>query len=393
MIRAGFFVCALLFVLTASSCAPPSERASAAPMSCDISQKIRLLGLPGFSPTDYGGCTAGSACPFADPTKYVYGSPSDDQVKAIVAAYDVAPPFLKASLCSLYAIYVDSDPDPTKSPAWGMRERRFPDPSGGYRTHIGFSARLLTALETAQTPYAWYETAILRNLAVSPFSAPPDPPPTLPPRSAAWLKGVTFTAKPDPAPVRPEAIALLGVLAHEMGHVLWFDRVVAATAPPSSNDPLPALDTFYPISWRTPNHQRGFHRFGDGNHDANARHPPVDADFVRDLKNADTSTAAAHLDKIYSGEWASLFATIAPDEDFVETYKLMVVSSAWGGPLQSLELSIPATGLTPVYTQYPLANLANTATTLYRKAQWIANCLEIQRGAPTCAAPPVRPRG
>lgn len=403
MIRSALVLCAGIILATSVACAPASSppTAAAAAAGCDIGSRITELG-PGFSPAGYGNCIAGAHCPYDDPTRYINNPPSSAfaaEKAAIISAYNIAPSFFQTALCGVSAIYVDSDTDTTKPPSWGMRERLFPTGARGYRTHIGISARLLTALQSAPNPYAWYEQAIVAGLAGTVFDQPPGPPPSLPPSSATWVSHITFAANPDPAPASlsptPYAIALLSVLAHEVGHVIWFDQIVAANAPPSSNDPLPALDTFYEFSWKTPTHKRGFHLFGEGNSAAKPLHPPVDADFVRYLQNSDTPDAAIALNKIYGGEWASLLATIAPDEDFVETYTLMAVAASSGGPLQSLKISIPATSRTPGYTDDILANLTQPSAPLYKKAQWITDCLGLQPGGlpPTCTIPSWRRGG
>jgi hypothetical protein len=162
MIRRMVLLCAGCIALVVSNCSPPQQSSLAVAQSCDISSMIQEL-TPGFSPVDYGNCTSGAACLFNDPTTYVSVSPSKNfpaEQAAIVAAYNISPAFFKNALCSLHAIYVNTDTDQTKPAAWGMRERRFPNGSGGYRQHIGISAGLLAALSDGTqypVPYADYE--------------------------------------------------------------------------------------------------------------------------------------------------------------------------------------------------------------------------------------------
>jgi hypothetical protein len=47
-----------------------------------------------------------------------------------------------------------------------------------------------------------------------------------------------------------------------------------------------------------------------------------------------------HQIYISSAPWPSFFGSLAPDEDFVETYKLFVLTNA-NSPLTSLHLTIP----------------------------------------------------
>jgi hypothetical protein len=378
MIRSALLFCVLVLASIVAGCAPPPVPRVAA-KSCDISSIIHQL-KPGFSPVDYGNCIPGRSCGFQDPTQYLADPPSPAAVSAIQGAYGVAPASFQAALCGLYAIYIDTDTDQSKPSAWGMRERLFPNASGlgGYREHIGISATLLATLDP-QKPYASYEKSILLGL-LQPNPSGPTTHPRLRRGAATWASGLTFTANPDPAPPSlspsPTAIAVLAILAHEMGHIVWFDKVVGQSIS-ASNGPSPVTDNFTPISWKALNHQHGFRTFGAVNNDAQVQRPPVVADVVRDLNDSCNSCAANDLNSIYgkqgaySAEWASLFATVAPDEDFVETYKLLILTGNSGGPLQSLDLAIPATNGSSAYSEYVINSLNNPQSLLYAKAQFV----------------------
>ncbi len=266
----------------------------------------------------------------------------------IVAAYEAAPPFFQAALCRLDHIYVDTDTkNPAKPSVWGMRERINPDTNNQPRIHIGIAKGLLTDLARQHAPFAVYENQLARALLA--------PSPLTPTKALSTL---SYSAAPDPAkPPQPAAIAVLAILAHEMGHIVWWERDVGASDFPA-------------ISWTGKGVQHGFHDFGVEDPQNPAQRPPVKADVHYDLRYLGTVKAAADSQTIYSGEWASLFATVAADEDFVETYKLVVLTEPGANPgrqaLTALKVTIPGAAGADV-----LAMLHNPATKLAQKAKWV----------------------
>lgn len=382
MIRSTFLPVAGGFLLLLAACAPPAPPPPApiAVQGCDITRIIHQIspaspGSPGFSPVGYGNCVPGQPCAYSDPTQFLADPPSPDAVAAISAAYSVAPTFFQDSLCSLQAIYVDTDPDPSIPIAWGMRERLFPIGPGRFREHIGISAKLLTTLALNTQPYADYEHSVLTSLLTPPAMMRPKRA-VARRRVGGWTDTITFTASPDPpAPslaAAKTAIALLGIMAHEMGHIIWYDSIIN-TAGLNPVQPVQGGDPFSVISWQVQHHQRGFHTFGETNPEAIPRRRPVLSNIVNDLNGGCTSCADTDLAKIYGGEWASIFATVAPDEDFVETYKLMVVNGMPpGGPLTSLQIKIP--GFNPIDI---LGNLHDPGSRLFTKANIIRAQLHI----------------
>jgi hypothetical protein len=339
MIRAVLILCAGLVGFSAEARA-----------ACDIAGKVVEL-MPGFAPVDYGNCEPGAPCSFHGPRDYIGKTSSATQASdaaPIVAAYDAAPAFFQAALCRLDRIYIDTDTkNPAKPSVWGMRERLNPDPNNQPRTHIGIAKSLLTDLARQHTPYAVYEDQIARALLAPSQKAPTK---SLPPLS--------YAATPDPAKApQPAAIAVLAILAHEMGHIVWWERDVGASDFPT-------------ISWTGKGVQHGFHDFGVEDPQNPPQRHPVKADVQYDLRYLGPAKAAADLQSIYGGEWPSLFATVAADEDFVETYKLVVLTEPGANPtrqaLTTLKVTIPGAAGADV-----LANLDNPATKLAQKAKWV----------------------
>ncbi|HEY1796745.1 MAG TPA: hypothetical protein VGG57_11575 [Stellaceae bacterium] len=339
MIRAVLILCAGLLGFAAEARA-----------ACDIAAKVSEL-TPGFAPTGYGNCKPGSACAFRGPHEYVgKATPANlaSDAALIVAAYNAAPPFFQDALCRVDRIYIDTDTkNPAKPSVWGMRERINPDRNNQPRIHIGIAKALLADLARRHTPYAAYENQLAAALLTSS--------PTTPVKPRAVL---SYTAAPDPAkPPQAAALAVLAILAHEMGHIVWWERDVGTS-------------DFPKISWTGQGVQHGFHEFGVEDPNNPAQRPPVKANVQYDLHYGTPAQVAADLQTIYGGEWASLFATVAADEDFVETYKLVVLTDPTGGPgrqaLTSLKVTIPGAAGADV-----LANLNNAGTKLAQKTKWV----------------------
>jgi hypothetical protein len=165
-------------------------------------------------------------------------------------------------------------------------------------------------------------------------------------------------------------------LAHEFGHVLWYDTYVPVRGGPAhfNNFCSDGTSDFYtgplgswadvvgeppspigpgPSRWRFVGDVAGHHKPGD-----------VD---IRDLLGSipppggpDNRGAGQKLRRLYAppgggvgtGRWAGLFAAFSPQEDFVETFKLFVLRKA-AAPLQSLPISIPIGGGPPVRENVP----------------------------------------
>src|SRR5205085_10412525 len=166
------------------------------------------------------------------------------------------------------------------------------------------------------------------------------------------------------APNTPEMM-MAAILAHEMGHIVWW----ALPVPPGICN---SGDDFF-ITWRSvirsPAH--GFHEFGieqPGN-------KPTEGYKYSNIKYDVSNGNLNRLSTIYSdGNWPSLFGFVAPDEDFIETYKLVTLTSrAPSYALTNLWVTIP-TG-NPSSVDMVQAVLNNPNTNLYAKAQWINTCV------------------
>jgi hypothetical protein len=160
---------------------------------------------------------------------------------------------------------------------------------------------------------------------------------------------------------------VLAVLAHEYGHVLFYDTFKPLGG--SVNYGNFCGDTFFSDSWQTLPTPPNWRLFGvpDG------VHKPDDVQTTELVKLAgpvpsDPTRASALANRLYSltgtgaptGRWASLFATFSPDEDFVETFKHFVLRNAVGRPLQSMPVRVYDSTATP--TPYTTHNIPGTCS-------------------------------
>jgi hypothetical protein len=258
--------------------------------SCDdISSKIFLLGSAGggyFDPVDYGDCSSLAACPVKPPDNFVIQqSPPQSDLTDLAEAFKIAPDFFKAQLCALSKIYIDTDTDQSKPLAWGLRERAMDG-----RTHIGLNQQVLSKL-ARNTPLVSYENYIACRLV-----APGLPPNAcLPPTPAQPIRGFAYSnADPD-----SRALAVLAILAHEVGHVIWWDTNVSRRKCLSWY--------FYQLSgWPKYDLPHRFRRFAMADSDEQIPGGINVFQVQRDVPSA-PDTSSLNIARVYASEWAGLF--------------------------------------------------------------------------------------
>jgi hypothetical protein len=128
------------------------------------------------------------------------------------------------------------------------------------------------------------------------------------------------------------ANTVLAVLAHEYGHVYWFDNFVQ---PPGSSQITNTFCNagFYPSgTWGrgpvgVPKNRSG-NRWADFGDISPAADPDVQG-LPNQIDNGGYPAVAPALHRIHSKrQWASTLAAFSLDEDFVETFELSVLSKA-----------------------------------------------------------------
>jgi hypothetical protein len=165
--------------------------------------------------------------------------------------------------------------------------------------------------------------------------------------------------------------AMLGLLAHEMAHIIY-----------RNGEPFSKC---FDTTWKKPlgGQEKRFHKFGVpfrgsetlGDVDVtdirgDLSQPPNYDDALTDLNTLMGNSNGA----LSTLSWASALATIAPDEDFAETFRLMVLYEA-NPSVRDLTINIP------VPTSYNISPydisgaLIDPSQNLYKKANCFAGVL------------------
>ena len=283
----------------------------------------------------------------------------------LVVAFKTAPQSFRDQLCKLNRIFISragcssSDPntctltdDQIAYNSWGFRE-----PDGDKYIAISLGLWKPDPEDPCPSPrrvcaprFQKYHTRLVRALLDQTADKDLNPPLIAKPRDPT---PPSFNVSPD-----LPALSVLASLAHEYGHVLWWETFVQPPGATSvSNTVNFCGGDFYPSgSWQgirvdiPPGRWIGF---GD------IRPQPSGSDvsnLPHSLRWGDFAGAARSLSRIYaSGRWASALAAFSPDEDFVETFELSVIIKA-GLQTSSVSLGhgLPGIGILPVNPASPL---------------------------------------
>ena len=311
--------------------------------------------------------------------------PPDPYFSDLADAFDAAPLYLAAALCDprlVQYVYIDKqNPTPFGWSYWEVRDPSLPE--GGQADGTGRFIAVGSSLWNPQPEsLANFETGILRKLLKV------DPGPV--------YGEVTISTRSDPAATgRRDPLTLIAVLAREVGLMINFQDKVAVT-------PICDGRLFQSISWKPIRHfsEVGhIHLLGEENDPAFVQHlrpskrPSDIRQFFRDVFPVDTTAAADALAQIYGVvperhrrdgngaaterqdiarrtglvDWADLLAAATPDDDFVETYRMIALSDAG-----VTSLVVPF-ATTPPTSADAIANLTARDSPLARKVVCVRN--------------------
>jgi hypothetical protein len=263
-------------------------------------------------------------------------------------AFTLAPVDVKQKLCALNQVFVTSSAGAME--AWGIWEIA-PDLGSSVTRHGNGGVYIVvpdTVLQSATSLPAAESAVYAALFKLGSY------PSTLPQLSSQNAASKTLAA------------GTLAILAHELGHILLADANADGTggdgrAHPRTTNPDgtalcdPPLDKCFEsdfLGTASENHRwnaKDFHtnmrrwipfnRMG-GQH--GNKHHSVDFGSVWKNVNANKyADATTGITAIYgSGELASLFAAVTPEEDFVETYKYKTLAAAKDANLRVLDLAI-----------------------------------------------------
>jgi hypothetical protein len=316
MIRRALLVAAGLLAAACFACVPkpvpaPSPMAGPGPQGCAVNA-IRMLNTAKYDNKDDSN--------FAPEASELTPAPSYI-VNYIWAAYKLSPKFFQDELCKLDGIYIAPGGD-----SWGVRNWQ----TSPLKRYVVLSADLWPNRGSPSDLPTYEGTVLYRLTGLGSDAERPN-----------------YPSHPNDDAYGP-AITILGVLAHEYGHVLFYDTFVD---PPGTTPKFSTPENFCPdfftdswedlptsaIMWRYYADVAGTHKSGD-----------VD---VNDLAPTSGSTATKKetlLDQFFrrpaarsggTGRWASLWAAFSPDHDFAETFRLFVLLNSQR-PLRSLPIEI-----------------------------------------------------
>lgn len=342
MIRSALILCAGIIVATCFACAPPppppptiaGSRSVSATCSSDGSSFLNHVQVLSTTFVPGHGATPPTINGLSSSSTYAAG---------LTAAFNAASPAFQQQLCSLNGIYIVPACQPGSgctdySNSWGWRRRV----GAARESYIGISAGFWSVAN-----YSSYETTLLNTV--------------LPP-SGATYSGATYCSAPGSCTsVDTFATALLAAMAHEVGHVLWY-VLVDPRFPDTQQIALNCPDggSFFGGSWQSVHHPPKGHggEWRDLSTPGSRKGSKAVSDMHRyppQISQIDAAAGTQGLTQLIAqllaqGQpWASGFAAVSPDEDFVETYKFQVLMTAnllfptLNTPLNSVTLTIPTT--------------------------------------------------
>jgi hypothetical protein len=313
-------------------------------------------------------------------------------------AFAAASTSFRAQLCKLNGIFIDPTgctrpnsnspytPTTCQSSAvaiadnsWGMRQYSVTNGTGKtIGEYVGLSLGLWNNTSNwscpgTQTlcalPFQTYQTAVLQAevQALSPTQISTG--------NLPYVSAVSFNSQS----YNPSAMSVLATLAHEYGHVLWYDTFVTNPGGSAANASCPAgiAGQFYPqpsagLTWQYPVDVPPGRYLAFGQ----IRSQSISTSAILQIPGLYTNptpsnlkSAAGSLYHLYgSAYWASPLAAFSPDEDFVETFALTVLASA-NPPLTSMQIAVPG------FPHYDVFSNLIGNTELARKYQCIAGAL------------------
>ena len=341
MIRSALLVAAAILAAATAACTPPPPApppptpiaaAATCPDGTSFLKSVSYLTTP-FSPAP--GLPLPPSGPLPAP-----GPGVPDYAGALAAAFNAASPAFQKTLCSLDAVFVNAVP--CASPAaclassWGWWQSRPTTPHGRV---VALSAGLWN-----EPDYSHYETDLTQSL--------------LPTSGVAYAGAQSCSAAGVCRPIDDLATALLAALAHEVGHIAWY--VVVPQAQPASFcggkffTGWRAGSVTPPPRWRElltlP--ARDNIRHGNGGKWPYIHSQPPQLDSIDHPGPGGPGTNSLIYSLLAPSQpWASLFATISPDEDFVETYKFAVLTTA-NPPLTAVTITVPGAGAADIVQDY-----------------------------------------
>jgi hypothetical protein len=295
--------------------------------------------------------------PFSANSNPYNGPPAPDNAKTLSAtiqgdlstAFGLASATFLSQLCGLDGIFIDptdcgaggvnnctlptSETPSTNS--WGFREHPSQYPLntlpviGHFGRYIAISAGLWSG-GTHAPNFDAYQTTLVGQLLNWTNTTTP-----------SGVTAPNFQAPAGAGAANGPGMTVLAALAHEFGHVLFYDTFRPT---PGGGFDFHSFcrGTFFQNSWQDFSPPPVWRQFGDTQNQHKLNDVEIsDLALAVSRKNFKNDRNAAFLlNQIHkpSGHWASLLAAFSPDEDFVETFVLDIITTATGTPVTTLPL-------------------------------------------------------
>jgi len=267
-------------------------------------------------------------------------STSSTEYTDLQSAFSRAPDFFKNQVCGLSGVYILPS-GALYSKSWGFR-----DPKNLQNRYIGISRDLWGDPKSPNAMYLTdYEKTIVNGL----------------------VYGLSNPMNFDAMKTSPNdgAEMLLAVLAHEFGHVLWTDLFISQPGQdPVFSSFCPGIfptSSWYntaarPIKWTS---WRKFGDVADTATDISDPNDPTGTDeptydeikvakltkYIQDGRPKYLKKGRKIIDRLLASQarpWPSLFGAFSATEDFVETFRLYVLTHPQANPrLTNLPMIVP----------------------------------------------------
>jgi hypothetical protein len=363
-------LCVAVIVAACFACVPTQQTSSSSTsvaafratkvLACDANNPSvflsRLYTLSNYDPDPNN---SGKLLPVGTP------GVSDPYCTSLTNAYNFASPSFRTALDSLTRTFIDTDSCSPGTPcSWGFYDNHT---QRTFNTYVALPASLWSSGGTVPTYPDLIATTIVPDLlAASPVH--PNPPIPSPISVQSNLSASDM-----------QNLTLVAMLAHELGHIKWWKHGVEKLNKTSHTclDPVTGTYTvFADITWKRHSNAPIWRYFGKEN-PGNATIDGADKDKL--AKDLGTSNEISDLTTIYDGKWASIFSTVSPDEDYVETYTLIQLVSSMRNTVSGATLQVtllPNNQVVNLLNYFD--NPSDTANfqDLYHKARWIEACAD-----------------
>ena len=219
------------------------------------------------------------------------------------AAFGNTPAYFQKELCNLEYLFIDRNLSSKETAGWGFWEAPDQSSHGVSNSFVGISPSVWSTSSGGMlASLTQYKTNILASMLST--------------------VGVSTAVAYSGANENGKVVLLRAILAHEVGHILY-----------RSGKVVDACSAEYDLTWDKygkPKKPKRMLPFGyqDGKTSVGWR--------LKDIRRTPAKAVDYLRDTYASGGWASFLATSTPEEDFVETFTMAVLTGSGSQKLTRL---------------------------------------------------------